>query len=383
MIRELWLKNFRAFRSLHLSGLGRVNLLVGANNSGKTSVLEGVALIASEGDPTELFDAQDRRSEHGLADDDVARASPSGGGVDVRHLFFGRRIDDDSISEVSAIGSDERAVNCRLSTPRVKPDQLPEWRAAVLPRRSRRRPEAGEQVQFEFARAGRIPRYLTIEFSDRESVSVALLPNGTLSHDYNPSFEAADDLRGRPVVFIPTSGLGDDVLARIYDPIVLTPEEETVVEALRFVEPGIRRLATREGFPYNNRGFVVGMDGTDPPIPLGSLGDGVHRILAIVLPLVAARGGYLLIDEIDTGLHHTVLRRVWRLVFETAKRLDVTVFATTHSSDCVHALAEIAQSDGTSTDGVSLIRIERDNPEGVSFTEEEIRHLAEWQIEAR
>src|SRR5262245_27193944 len=43
MIRELTLKNFRAFRELHLTGLGRVNLLVGANNSGKTSVLEAVA----------------------------------------------------------------------------------------------------------------------------------------------------------------------------------------------------------------------------------------------------------------------------------------------------------------------------------------------------
>ena len=77
------------------------------------------------------------------------------------------------------------------------------------------------------------------------------------------------------------------------------------------------------------------------------------------------------------------MRKMWALVYETAKRLGVTVFATTHSYDCVHALAAIAKPEAREAGEVSLIRIERDDPEGVHFSEAEISHLAEWQIEAR
>jgi hypothetical protein len=71
---------------------------------------------------------------------------------------------------------------------------------------------------------------------------------------------------------------------------------------------------------------------------------------------------------------------MWRLVSETAKRLDVQVFATTHSRDCYEALATIAVPDQHT---VSLQRIERGRPDAVAFTEAEIREAAERGIEVR
>ncbi len=106
-------------------------------------------------------------------------------------------------------------------------------------------------------------------------------------------------------------------------------------------------------------------------------------MLAAALSLASARGGYLLVDEIDTGLHHTVMRRMWKLVFETAKRLDVTVFATTHSYDCVRALAAIADPNVREASEVVLLRLEPGKHEGVHFSEAEIARLAERDIEPR
>ncbi|ETX02887.1 MAG: hypothetical protein ETSY2_34620 [Candidatus Entotheonella gemina] len=57
-------------------------------------------------------------------------------------------------------------------------------------------------------------------------------------------------------------------------------------------------------------------------------------MLGLILVLVRSQDGVVLIDEIDTGLHFTVLSNMWKLVYETAKRLNVQVFATTHSNDC-------------------------------------------------
>jgi hypothetical protein len=378
MIHELTIENFRAFRALHLVGLGRVNLIVGANNSGKTSVLEAVAFLASGGDPLQLHASLSRRGEQALADEVLHDQR----GVDVRYLFFGRTIGDDATSRLRAFLSNGKTIDLRLSTPRVPDEALARWRDNVGQSTPRGRGR-GEPVAIELDRQNRTPRYLTITSSEGWKLDAALLPNGGLAYDNAALTWGIEPIL--PVAFLSTKGVDDDTLADLYEKMVLTPEEATVVTALREVESGIARLATRQidGKFGGGRGFIVSIEGAAQQLPLGSLGDGMHRILAITLSLVAARGGYLLVDEIDTGLHHTVMRKMWKLVFETAKRLDVTVFATTHSYDCVHALAGIANPDAREAGEVSLIRVERGNPEGVHFTEEEIAHLAEWQIEAR
>lgn len=374
MIRELTIENFRALRELHLAGLGRVNLLVGANNSGKTSVLEAIAFLASGGDPWQVYRALSRRNERAVdGERDISC-------VDVRHLFFGRKIGDDVSATIAGIDTSGGAVSFRLSTPRVPAGDLAEWQEIVarttrLPL-NRSRPEPGD-IQIETGH--RAPRHLSIEAPAGKVILLPLRPPALLNEILARRQRSE---QGTRIAFVATTGVPASRLADLYEQLLLTPEEAAIIAALREVESGIVRLATR-GTTIARRDFIVGMAGATEPVPLGSLGDGVHRMLAIALSLVSARGGHLLIDEIDTGLHHTVMQKMWRLVFETAKRLDVTVFATTHSYDCVHALAAIARPDIREGGEVSLVRIERDNPRAIHFTEEEISHLADWQIEAR
>lgn len=164
---------------------------------------------------------------------------------------------------------------------------------------------------------------------------------------------------------------------------MLTPEEDTVLATLRTIEPDIERIApvgaVRRGLDGHSRdGIAVKVAGQR--VPIGSLGDGIWRLLGIALALVRARGGILLVDEIDTGLHYSVLEKMWRLVYETAKRLDVQVFATTHSRDCYESLAAIAQPTGHD---VTIQRIERGNPIAIAISEAEILQAAQRGIEVR
>lgn len=106
-------------------------------------------------------------------------------------------------------------------------------------------------------------------------------------------------------------------------------------------------------------------------------------MLALAIALIQAKDGVLLIDEIDTGLHYTVMRDMWRLVSNTAKDLNIQVFATTHSYDCVKSLAAICNS-GENADGyVSIQRIEPEKGRAVHYSEAEIRVAAEQHIEVR
>jgi AAA15 family ATPase/GTPase len=126
---------------------------------------------------------------------------------------------------------------------------------------------------------------------------------------------------------------------------------------------------------------VVAIDGKR--VPMGSMGDGIWRMLEITLAMVNIPGGTLLIDEIDTGLHFSVMLDLWRLIFRTAEKLDIQVFATTHSSDCWKSLAEVAQSDEFPDNDITIHRIERGKKASVAFNKKEMAIAAERDIEVR
>jgi predicted ATP-dependent endonuclease of OLD family len=64
-----------------------------------------------------------------------------------------------------------------------------------------------------------------------------------------------------------------------------------------------------------------------------------------------------LIDEFESGLHHTVQTDLWRLIIQFANQLDIQVFATTHSWDCVEAFQQASAED--QTEQSLLIRLEK------------------------
>jgi hypothetical protein len=99
------------------------------------------------------------------------------------------------------------------------------------------------------------------------------------------------------------------------------------------------------------------------------------------LALLSAESGILLIDEIDTGLHHTVLEDMWRFVFRAAEEFNVQLFATTHSQDCWKALARVVADDDRQD--VSLQRIERDAEEAVTYSPGAIAASADYEAEVR
>lgn len=70
----------------------------------------------------------------------------------------------------------------------------------------------------------------------------------------------------------------------------------------------------------------------------------------------------LLVDEIDTGLHYSVMLDMWTIIFQVVKRLNVQVFATTHNSDCWKSLAAVANSENSLENGITIQRIEKGKP---------------------
>ena len=100
MIESLQVEGFRAFQKFSMSGLGRINLIVGENNSGKTSVLEAVQLVASRGDLLALSSITGRRGERFWNETDRSVRSE----IDIGHLFYGHDFQLGANLKITAIG---------------------------------------------------------------------------------------------------------------------------------------------------------------------------------------------------------------------------------------------------------------------------------------
>ena len=138
---------------------------------------------------------------------------------------------------------------------------------------------------------------------------------------------------------------------------MLTDLEQEVVDALKIIDPGIAAISMigtdRNG---DTRRAMVRSEKIGRPVPLRSFGDGMNRLLDIVLSLVNAENGILLIDEFENGLHYSVQPDVWRMIFALSQKLNIQVFATTHSKDTVHAFQKAA---GESPEDAILLRLTR------------------------
>ena len=371
MYSSIRIQGYRGLDSFRMQGLGRVNLLVGANNCGKTSILECIELLRSAGASRVLSDITRRRGEWGYPSDEEPTV-PLGARsdvLDVSHLFAngelrGRiRIEADPSGDIAAAGWNNR-VTVYVEGPTVR--DYDEWGAEV--------PEGAEDERL----------VLHVEWSNPDDhYKVFLTDEGLLFRPRLP-------IRGRhgssqTVQFVRTSGTTAVDVVRTFSKFVLTPKEEAITQALRIVEPAIERIAPvadDRGHPNRNApgGVVLKLREVVDRVPIGSVGGGMWRMLGLALSLANAEGGVLLVDEIDTGFHFSVMEDMWRMINQQAGTLSVQVFATTHSRDCYESLAVIAKSE---PGDVTIQRIDRSRNEAVRFSREAILAAAERGIEVR
>lgn len=362
LTRSVRIEGYRGLGSFEMADLGRINLLVGRNNCGKTSVLEALHLLSGGGNPWPLFEICQRRGE---------RISPKLGGYDFSHLFRGHRLDAGAKFTVEAgVEDSTRSVCFEIAEPND---------------------EEREQVRRQIVGIGNIDVSLIVRVSAEPGPppmrAIPFVGRGGLDMPYIDRRQIPDKIRGGGTTrYVAAESLTGEEVVKLWSGVALTAEEETVLEALRLLEPGLERIASlgeTSAFEATRGGFIVKLRNHVDPIPIGSLGGGIWRTLAMVVTVTQCRGGMLLIDEIDTGLHYTVMEDLWRLVISVATALDVQVFATTHSYDCVKSLAAICRSGNVADNAVTIQRIEVGRRKAVAFTEPEIRAAADLQIEVR
>lgn len=355
-LQSLTIKGFRGVKNLTIPRLGRATLLAGMNGAGKTTVLDAVRVFASRGSRPVLADMLRERGETAVFTDEYgeSRLEP-----DWSALFHGRVLDADSPIYIG-------------------------------------QPDAGKNVEIRARQSEESP------FGEA-APSLAVSFNGC-GQEYAVNLDCAryrlSKRRQAPTrksesapTALPCESLGPGLpsgydLARFWDSVALTDEESRAVESLRLIfGGGVERAAfvgeESDAPGRSGRRAMVKMKGESRPVPLTSLGGGAVRAFGVALALASARGGFLLLDEAENGIHHSHQRDFWKMVMLAARENGVQVIAATHSRDCVKGFAYAASE---LDDSVGLLhRIENvcGKARAVSYSEFDLKIAAEQGIEVR
>ncbi len=374
MLQSLEIENFRQFSHFTIPKLGRINLLTGKNNSGKTSVLEAIYLLMTQEHPAQsIVNLHINRGE-------VSPLGNSGEYVignsreyiaEITHLFHNRNVNNGEVIRIWGLHQEgtKESISIQIDTSQkggLKLHSLSDIRKETWPK-------------------------LLLEKQNQNSgllsYSVDISPDFKIPFDrslYSQDSSSYD----QDLEFLVSTDLDSGKVAKLFDEIVLTSKEDLVIEAIQIIEPNIKRIAPDHGkFERVNlssrQGFLVQLRDEHDRTPMGSMGDGIWRLLGIALTMVNAKGQVLLIDEIDAGFHYSVMIDLWKFIWKSAKELDIQVFATTHSGDCWEALGELIEAEEIYDDEVMIHRIDAKHDHSVSYDTDKIVIAAEDQVEVR
>jgi len=309
---SLVIEGFRGFKKLELRKLGHVNLLVGKNGVGKSSVLDAVRLYASQFSVKVLNELLDERGDDWLGGDRNA----------LQPLLYGRPAE---VPEKASLRIGNQTVRFVWLIPTVGAD--------------------GRFAYTEDAdgNGNQALPGISIEENSRVLRQHAFRENGILT----TFFDRDADHRAAPAITIGANGLADGEICKRWDETLQQGLEDTLTHQFRSIRNDATKLHMIQAGGGERHPYVV-LNGLVRPVPLRALGDGLARFLGITISVALASRGFLLIDEFENGLHHSVQEKLWSFVFKVAREMNVQVFATTHSEDCVRAFAIAANKDTAS-----------------------------------
>lgn len=361
MLSSLQIQNFRALKDVKIKKLGRVNLIVGENNSGKSSVLEALRIYASRADEHILDEIATEHNEPRLYNDNNIMSYT----LPYASFFYGRNYPIEYGEKIimGEVGNNFLSLEHIVELVKTEETTLNDGEYQI----KRTRQILPKVLLNKTRQRNGVEELIKVEYNNQTINRIVL--NVDAIGFYRDELE--NMIYGyKEFKYIPTSFVELDDLARIWDGIALTNYEIFIIEALKIIEPdieGLRFISINKHSLLDkvDRFPIVKLRNFDEPIPLNSMGDGMKRILQLILNLHQAKDGLLLIDEFDNGLHYKVQEKVWGLLFELAERFNVQVFATTHSNDCIRAFSKISQAR-TDIEGILIQMTKEQYKDGTS-----------------
>jgi predicted ATPase len=336
MIESLHIRNLRGVRECSINGLTDVNVLVGRNGVGKSTVLEAIYLASSW---AELHDHLGRDK----VDYVVARRA-SRRNWDA--LWFAKNVEEEI-----EITLDFKP----LGTLRFKITYSNPASPVLL--------ELTREIASELLEKYRLTEPLYYDLHQNKLWNPK-------TGEYSPAIPEVRDyllsklgavvefLRG--VMFIDSRLSVSDVELKIWSRLLDRRLDKKVVELIREeYEPNVEGVTfkpTREG------GIVLALTLANTTVEVDALGDGARMAIMLASTLALASNTAILIEDPEVHQHPGGLATLMRFALKLAKDRGLQLFISTHSVELVNIVRRLCEELGL---GFRVFFMERDYSSGV------------------
>jgi ABC-type dipeptide/oligopeptide/nickel transport system ATPase component len=351
MFKSIKIKNLRAITELEVNNLGQVNLFVGQNNCGKTTILEGLFFLIGATNPRLLLSVNTFRGLTVLS-------------KELWRTFFHNMAITIPI-EVSGEVRESREKQKLLIRPKEKKVTVSE-------------PGTSDFVSVKVGVGDSKPPFtpdgLELEYTSTKNPHEKVMSSIFLKGNEIVIEGAKErDVRG---IFINPLTIFDwkDRFSETKRKKQITE----VIELLKKIEPDISSL------DYLEPGLLFADIGLPEMIPANLMGGGIAKCLSVAIAMLYSRDSIVLIDEIEDGLHYTAQQNMWKAILGWAQKLNVQVFVTTHSNESIKTFNNSIDTTLFESE-TKLFRIERKDEKfrAVEYTKELLAESLESKWEVR
>lgn len=306
MFTKIKIENFKVFKSIEISDFSRINVFFGKNNCGKSTLLDALFILTGISNPQLIMRTNQFRDYTKLKD----------------LSYFFHNFDTENKITLSSDGNEdefERKASIKFSvSDKVEIASIQQMEELS----SENKPIYNLSVNAHVKNAALHPN-LVVQFLENEEKGYFAAPVNYIEkitcNYFSPSYSFA-------------------IIYEMVKKVVAQKEEQIIVDALKKLDPRITDFS------------LIGADilvdvGLKKRIPIQLLGDGTRKFFALVVALYSCRDGVLLVDEIDNGLHYSVMAVLWKILLETAEEFNVQLYATTHNKDSLQGLENVLSSE--------------------------------------
>lgn len=358
VFNEVEINNFRGIKHLLLTDLRQINLLVGKNNCGKSTVLDAMFLLSGFSNPLLNMRINQFRDYSSFTEEDLALNFYNL--ITNNHIRIRGNMSDGAVRklEIIPIVSESPIV---ISKGNVSSQAISNKEANI---------NAGLTMNFSYVKAN----------GEKKNDSAAIIITDKENNEnlkIRRSKEYQETLSG---IYL-NSKFAFNIVVENLTRIIEEKQEHVIVEILQHIEPKIKSIAVLKS------GVSVDI-GLDRLVPINMLGDGIRKVLAIITSLYECKNGVVFIDEIDNGMHFSSLSSLWKAIIKTVRMLNVQVFATTHNIESLQSLNQVL-SDGECVESksdimcYSLRHLPTDELKAYEYPYEKFQHVINQEIEIR
>ena len=352
MISRIKIENFKLFQNFELKDLRRINLISGRNNVGKSTVLEA------------LFLYMDHSSFESFSKLNGFRGATGTGATSMWEPLFYNMDPNNPIRIQVAEGKQIGKLQYERDN-----NYLPNGLSGVP-----------DDVLAQFRSATKNSYALRYEYRQgnyKETGHYSISPNGIL-RDVGTSLPGNEIQTMMPTQFINALFARDfNTLINGVGKLELTGEKPALIHALQQMDPNIEDIVTLSVQGVTQLYVRV----LGKLMPLQYAGDGILKLLSIIIAILERKDGLVLIDEIETGFHYSMYGKLWRMIDHISAQSNCQVFAVTHSYELITAVKDnFADKDsfayyriGMSKKGTLSYRYNYDLLESALTSELEVR----------